>query len=118
MKKLLIFSAIAGCLAFSDAKAQVVNGVRLSELKSTYIEIDEFRPPNRGKVFVRLEYGQEVRNERDNTLIKDENGKNLEFNSLVDCLNKMRSYGYELFQAYNRSKDKGTGEKVYVLKKQ
>lgn len=113
-----MFSAIAGCLAFSNVKAQVVNGIRLSELKATYIEIDEYRPPNRGKIYVRLEYGQEVRNDREHSLIKDDNGRNLEFNSLVDCLNKMRSYGYELFQAYDRSRDKATGEKVYVLKKQ
>lgn len=33
MKKLIVFSAIAVSLVFAQAKAQTVNGVRLSELR-------------------------------------------------------------------------------------
>lgn len=118
MKKLLIFSAIAGCLSFYEAKAQTVNGLRLSDLKSPYIEIKEFRPLLNDKVFISLEYGQKITDERTNALIKDDNGKNLEFNSIVDCLNKLRGYGYELFHAYSRSKEATNADKIYVLKKQ
>lgn len=112
-----MFSAIAVCMAFSNVNAQVVNGVRLSDLKSPYIEIKEFKPMLNDKVFIALEYGQKVTDERSHALIKDDYGKNLAFNSAVDCLNKMKSYGYELFQVYSQARETGIGNRVYILKK-
>lgn len=117
MKKLILFSAIAACLAFSEVKAQTVNGVRLSEIRAEYIEISEFRRYLGEKIFISLDYGQKVEFPRTDAVIKDDDGKDLEFNSLIDCLNKLRSYGYELFQAYILKYDEGNPVKYYILKK-
>ena len=111
MKKLIVFSAIAVCLAFAEAKAQTVNGVRLSEIRADYIEVSEFKRPLIDKIFIYLEYGQKIDDARKNAVIKDDDGKDLEFNSLIDCVNRLKSYGYELFEVYTN------GVKYYVLKR-
>jgi len=117
MKKLIVFSAIAVCLAFSTVKAQTVNGVRLSEIRSEYIEVSEFRRYLSDKIFIHLEYGQKIEDARTNAVIKDDDGKDLEFNSLIDCINKLKSYGYELFEAYTLKYDERNAVKYYVLKR-
>lgn len=117
MKRLIIFSAIAACLAFSEVKAQTVNGVRLSEIRSEYIEVSEFKRYLSDKIFIKLEYGQKILDFRANALIKDDDGKDLEFNSLIDCVNKLKSYGYELFEAYTQKFEESNAIKIYILKK-
>ncbi|MES2448039.1 MAG: hypothetical protein V4546_12710 [Bacteroidota bacterium] len=117
MKKLIVLSAIAACLAFSEVKAQTVNGVRLSEIRAEYIEISEFRRYLGEKTFIYLEYGQKIEFARANAVIKDDDGKDLEFNSLIDCVNKLRNYGYELFETYVLKYNEGNPVKYYILKK-
>ncbi|TKC12460.1 hypothetical protein FA048_02250 [Pedobacter polaris] len=117
MKKLIVFSAIAVCLTLSKVKAQTVNGVRLSEIRSEYIEVSEFRRYLSDKIFIKLEYGQKVEDFRKDAVIKDDDGKDLEFNSLIDCVNKLKSYGYELFQAYTQKFEENNAIKIYILKK-
>ena len=113
----MITLALAGCFYFAESKAQTVNGVRLTEIKSTYIEISVFRRLSTGKVWIYLDYGQQIVNRRVNTLVKDDDGKELEFNSLIDCLNKLKNYGYELFQVYDRTDEGSTIAKYYILKR-
>lgn len=115
MKKLIISAAVAACFALPNAKAQTVNGVRLSEIESSYIEISPIRFTFNKNVFIRLEYGQKVDNNQD-VLIKDDNGKDMAFNSALDALNKLKNYGYELFNVYTDQVDEDTSRPVYVMK--
>lgn len=116
MKKLIVLSAIAVCIALFEVKAQTVNGIRLTELKSTYIEVYEERKLLNTKTFVKLDYGQKFEDLR-NSYIKGDDGKDIEFNSGLDCVNKMRNYGYELFQVYLKPSDTTYSKKYYILKK-
>ncbi|RZJ78758.1 MAG: hypothetical protein EOO47_12840 [Flavobacterium sp.] len=116
MKKFFIYSALAGSFYFSESRAQTVNGVRLTELKSTYIEVFEERKLLNTKTFVKLDYGQKFEDLR-NSYIKGDDGKDIEFNSGLDCVNKMRNYGYELFQVYLKPSDTTYSKKYYILKK-
>ena len=116
MKKLLIISALAGCFYFVESKAQTVNGLRLTELKSPYIEIYESKRYLSKKINIVLDYGQKIEDLRDNH-IKDDDGKDLEFNSGLDCVNKLKNYGYELFQVYLKPSDTTNSTKYYILKK-
>ncbi|MES2417442.1 MAG: hypothetical protein V4541_04595 [Bacteroidota bacterium] len=116
MKSSIFLATLVACFALGKAQAQTVNGVRLSELKSDYIEISEVVPVLGSKLWISLEYGQKP-DGNSTTLIKDDNGKNLEFNSLVDGLNKLKGYGYELFQAYSKNRGAQTDYKYYILKK-
>lgn len=112
----MIFSAIVGCFAFSEVKAKTVNGVRLTDLKSTYIEVSEYRPYLSKKTFIKLDYGQKSE-ELKNSYIKGDDGKEIEFNSGLDCVNKMQTYGYQLFQVYLKPSDTISSVKYYILKK-
>jgi len=108
-------AVMATCLAMSKAKAQTVGNLRLSEIRTEYIQIKtEYWGYSR--YVIRLDYGQKIKREKDQ-YIKDDNGKEIEFNSAIDCLNKLKNYGYELFQAYPETSDKGTGNALYILKR-
>lgn len=118
MKKLFLSIVLAiGCFAY-EAKAQTVNGIRLTEIKSDYIEIRAVRKSFSDKIFISLEYGQKVVDISVNTHIKDDNRRDLEFNSPIDAVNKLKNYGYELFQVYTLEDEGTTKLRYYVLKRQ
>lgn len=118
MKKLGILTAIAVCcFGLSSIKAQTVNNVRLSELRAEYIELRAIGRAFTDKIIISLEYGQKVIDLNANTFVKDDNRKNLEFNSALDGVNKMKNYGYELFQVYTTQEDNKTADKIYMLKR-
>lgn len=116
MKTTILLAALFFCLFYGNASAQTINGVKLSELKEPYLELRAFRQDFGSKVLVQLEYGQKVVNDRQASLVKDENGKNMEFNSALDFVNRMKAYGYELFTAYGVTYRDDTIHKFYVLK--
>ena len=111
MKRLILSLAIAGCFALSTAKAQTVNDVKLSDIKEEYIEVSAVG--NNG-VFIYLDYGQ--KSNLSKLIVKDENGKNLEYNSVIDFINKMKPHGYELFQVYKQN-DRLDAKPRYILKR-
>jgi hypothetical protein len=116
MKKLILAAALVACFGLSRAKAQNVNGVRLTDIHVDYIQIRSEASFFGDKQWIVLEYGQ--KNVEYNELyIRDDNGKKLEFNSGLDCLNKMKGYGYDLFSVYTELTSKGTNRPVYVLKR-
>jgi len=118
MKKLIVSTALAVCcFGVSSVKAQTVNNVRLSELKAEYIELRAIGRAFTDKIIISLEYGQKVIDLSLNTFVKDDNRKNLEFNSALDGVNKIKNYGYELFQVYTTQEGNKTADKIYVLKR-
>lgn len=52
------------------------------------------------KVKVQVDYGQESSFWKGISYLKDENGKNIEFNSMVDAMNYFGKQGWEFVQAY------------------
>lgn len=52
------------------------------------------------KVKVQVDYGQETSFWKGISYMKDENGKNIEFNSMVDAMNYFGKQGWEFVQAY------------------
>lgn len=52
------------------------------------------------KVKVQVDYGQETSFWKGISYMKDENGKNIEFNSMVDAMNFLGKQGWEFVQAY------------------
>lgn len=116
MKKSIILAALVACFAWSNVKAQKVKGVKLSDIRSEYIEITAITRTFSEKLWISLEYGQKVESLNEDTYIRDDNNKELEFNSALDAVNKMKSYGYELFQVYVESYE-SRNQKYYVLKR-
>lgn len=117
MKKLILLLAIAGCMTIVKAKAQTVNDVKLSDLKEEYIEVTEYRRLMGDKTFIAVDYGQkkDANNFRE-MVVRDDKGKYLEYNSVIDFVNKMKPNGYELFQVYTLGNNEASFPK-YVLKR-
>jgi hypothetical protein len=117
MKKSIILAALVACLAWSNAKAQKVKDVQLSDIRSEYIEISEVRRAFSEKIWISLEYGQKIIDVNEDSYIRDDKHKELEFNSALDAVNKMKNYGYELFLVYVKNYGDNGSLKYYVLKK-
>ncbi len=118
IKKTVMLSAVfIACFGIFNSKAQTVNGVLISEVKSDYIELRAIYRPFSDKIWISLEYGQKISDENVNTYIRDDQRKPLEFNSALDAVNKMKTYGYELLQVYIIKKDSDTNYKYYVMKR-
>lgn len=112
----MMSATIVACFALKCAKAQTVNGIRLSEIRSDYIQVKGINRAFSDKVLVSLEYGQNAPN-LDNTYIKDDDGKKMEFNSIIEFVNKSKAYGYNLFNVFSEQNGKDSSIAVYVLKR-
>lgn len=117
MKKTLLAVAMLAGFVSATANAQTINGVKLSELKTPFLEFHAYKQDFGSKVLVKLEYGQKVVNDRQASIVKDENGKQMEFNSAMDFINKMTEFGYELMTAYAVTYNKDDIQKFYILKR-
>lgn len=82
--------------------SQTVDNIPISNLDAEYIQIVGTFQISKNKLTVSLDFGQKVGvfssgKEQD---VRDENGKKLLFNSMVDALNFMSKRGYTFIQAY------------------
>lgn len=89
MKKILFISAIFCALFF---KAQETPKFVYSEIVGTSKFLSK-------KVFIEIDYGQTTSFWQNNRM-KNEDGSNKEFNSMVDAMNYMGALGWEFQQAY------------------
>ena len=97
MKKLVLsFALLIACLTM---QAQSVDDVPFSEIDTEYVQLVGVSKLFSNKVVISIDYGQERKMSTD-TRVKDENGKVLDFNSMIDALNFMSKQGYEFVNAY------------------
>lgn len=84
------------------AKAQTVNNIPLNELDVEYVQIIGTSKMLSNKLIIKLDFGQSSKflGSGKETFITDENGKSMEFNSMIDALNYLSKYGFEFVQAY------------------
>jgi len=90
MKKLFLFSAfiVVCCLVHAQQQNYV------------YCELVGTGKIFSSKVTVQADFGQETTYWKGVDEIKDENGKKIRFNSMVDAMNFMGTKGWEFVQAY------------------
>lgn len=97
--KTLIFAL---CLfAFGISNAQSINGTKLADIKSAYVEIVGTSNLMGTRVTIEMDFGQAVNiwRSKDNVII-DDAGKAMRFNTMIDALNFMTKYGYDFVTAY------------------
>ncbi|MFF5381988.1 hypothetical protein [Pedobacter suwonensis] len=116
MKKITLAAAMIACFWLCTAKAQNVNGMKLTDIHVDYIQIRAIKIFLADKQWIALEYGQKA-GDVSELYIRDDDGKKLEFNSALDAVNKMKAYGYELFSVYTEQIDEDSNRPVYVLKR-
>lgn len=114
MKNLTLLALL--CLG-ATAGAQTVNGTPLAEIDSEYLDIS----PNDVVLGTTLSlYGQRTHtftSVEKESVLKDNTGKKMEFNSMVHALNYMHSQGYELVQVFEVFLDEGRRVNHYMLKR-
>ena len=101
MKKVL-FIAVLVFLA-TNLKAQTNDSIQSNESKYQYCEVvGSTSSILSTKVRIQVDYGQEVSfwNQYSKRVIKEEDGKAIKFNSMIDALNYMGTQGWEFVQAY------------------
>lgn len=83
-------------------KAQTINDIPLDSLDLNYIALDITAGAKFFKISVKLDVGQRnvIFNGKE-LWVKDEDGKVMNFNSVVDALNFFYEYDYRLVQAYS-----------------
>jgi hypothetical protein len=76
--------------------SQSVNGIPLTKLHDTaeYIHVSGIPITLSRKININIEYGQPYRTK--NTRVMNDDGNQMQFNSMVEVLNFMSTLGYEL----------------------
>ena len=117
MKKILFLALIltASCLT----KAQTVNEIPISQLDVEYVQIVGTSKLLSTKLTIEIDFGQNTKffSTGKETIVKDENGKNLVFNSMIDALNFMTKNGFEFVNAYAISVSSNQNVYHYLLRK-
>jgi hypothetical protein len=101
MKKNIIFIFCLAVLGLSNAFSQTVNDIPIKDIDVDYIQIVGTSKLLSNKVTIEIDFGQENKywSVKD-TQVKDENGKLLVFNSMIDALNFLSKNGYKFVNAY------------------
>ena len=100
MKKTLLPTLL---IAFAiSLKAQTVNDVPIKDIDVEYVQIVGTSKPLSTKLTIQIDFGQRTKlfSSGQETIVKDENGKALDFNSMIDALNFMSKNGFDFVTAY------------------
>lgn len=113
MNKRLLFTLAIFCFSIS-IKAQTVNGIPIADIQADYVQITGTERGLTSKLRINIDFGQKTRllNKDKQTVIRDKNGKILDFNSFIDALNFMSENGYEFVDVYSVGTDS-----FYILKR-
>jgi len=101
MMNKLIFTIAISLFTLTSAFSQTVNDKPISEIDVEYVQIVGTTKLFSQKVNIQIDFGQENKlfSAKD-TQVKDENGKLMTFNSMIDALNFMSKNGYDFVDAY------------------
>jgi len=99
--KTIVITFLLAAFAMTDAFSQTVNNVPIKDINVEYIQIVGTSKLMSNKVTIEIDFGQENNYWTNKDVqVKDENGKNVTFNSMIDALNFMSKQGYGFVQAY------------------
>ncbi|TDE53797.1 hypothetical protein [Flavobacterium sp. GT3P67] len=101
MNKILIIIFLTICSYSSFG--QTINGIPIKDLDVQYLQILGTSKLMSSKLTITIDIGQKTKffsNNTDETLLKDEKGEGLIFNSMIDALNFLSANGYEFVTAY------------------
>jgi hypothetical protein len=116
MRKVFVITTLL--LALSGF-SQTVNDIPLKDIDVEYVQIVGTSKFLSSKVTIELDFGQRTKffSTGKETRVKDENGKMIEFNSMIDALNFMSSNGYEFVNAYAITMGGNQNVYHYLLRK-
>jgi len=95
-----LFITLSLLLTFTLTNAQTINDKPISEIDSEYMQIVGTGKMLSNKVNIQIDFGQFQKFMSSKNVIKDKDGKLMDFNSMIDALNFMSGNGYEFVTAY------------------
>jgi hypothetical protein len=100
MKKIFLFITLFICAI--SLKAQTVNDLPIKDIDVEYVQIVGTSKLFSTKLTIQIDFGQRTKyfSLGKETIVKDEEGKALDFNSMIDALNFMSKNGFEFVNAY------------------
>lgn len=100
MKKILLTTSLA--VIGLALNAQTVNGIPIKDIDVEYVQIVGTSKLFSTKLTIQIDFGQRTKffSSGKETILKDEDEKTLEFNSMIDALNFMSKNGFEFVNAY------------------
>ncbi len=101
MKKFFLIAFSLTVFGLSNVFSQTVNDILIKDIDVEYIQIVGTSKFMSNKVSIEIDFGQHNSywNSKD-TQVKDENGRLMKFNSMIDALNFLSKNGYEFKSAY------------------
>ena len=117
MKKLLLLTSLFVCAI--SLKAQTVNDVPLKDIDVEYVQIIGSPRPFSFGFMVQIDFGQKTKpfSVGKQTVLKDEEGNTVEFNSMIDALNFMSKNGFEFITAYSSVSSAASESRIHYLMK-
>jgi hypothetical protein len=101
MKKVNLLINFLFAVGLSTSYAQTVNDKPIKEIDVEFVQIVGTSKLLSNKLTIEIDFGQENKFwNADDTQVKDENGKLMVFNSMIDALNFMSKNGYNFINAY------------------
>lgn len=101
MKNIILTIGVMAFL-YGPIAAQTINDIPISEINENYIQIVGFQKMMSAKLTISVDLGQ-ARGFGNDNRIKDENGRPLIFESMVDALNFFSKYNYNFVDSYAMS---------------
>jgi hypothetical protein len=100
MKKIILSVLLLTCTI--SLKAQTVNDIPISEIDVEYLQIIGTSKLFSTKLTIQIDFGQNTKffSSGKETIVKDANGKSMEFNSMIDALNFLSKNGFEFVNAH------------------
>ena len=101
MKKVNLSIIILLTLGIINSYSQTVNDKPIKEIDVEFVQIVGTSKLMSNKLTIEIDFGQENKfwSAKD-TQVKDENGKLMVFNSMIDALNFMSKNGYDFINAH------------------
>ena len=116
MRKLIVLTFCLAVFTVTNLFSQTVNDVPLKDVDVNYFQILG-KITMSGKRTLKIDFGRDHGYwDKKNVEIKDENGKEVKFSTMIDALNFFNKNGYELDQA-TAIANPSTNILVYILKK-
>jgi hypothetical protein len=102
MKQLISITFLLTVFGLSNVFSQTVNDVPIKDIDVEYVQIVGTSKALSNKLTIQIDFGQRTKyfSSGNENRVKDEEGKPLKFNSMIDALNFMAENGYEFVNAY------------------
>ncbi|MBN8789756.1 MAG: hypothetical protein J0I84_21965 [Terrimonas sp.] len=93
---------VVSLLTAFSASAQTVNDIPIKDIDVEYIQIIGTSKPFSKGVSIQIDFGQKTKffSTGKETVLKDKDGKIMDFNSMIDALNFMAKNGFEFVNAF------------------